>query len=205
MSEEKPKPVAPAPKPAPAVPVPPPPEEPPQDLREIRDTLRSAFTDAIIEETVFRGEMTLRIRTDRIIEVCRYLRDERQFNFLSDLCGAHYPAREKPFEVVYHLYSLPNRNYLRLKISLADGEAAPTMTGVWGTANWHEREAFDMYGINFAGHPDLKRILLPDDWQGFPLRKEYPMAGRGDYPIPARDDTPDSPAPAGADTAAENV
>lgn len=132
--------------------------------------------------------MTLRIRTGMIVEVCRFLRDERQFNFLSDLCGAHYPKREKPLEVVYHLYSIPNRNYIRLKISLAEGEAAPSMTGVWGTANWHEREAYDMFGITFAGHPDLKRILLPDDWQGFPLRKEYPMAGRGDYPIPSRDE-----------------
>ncbi len=191
MTEEKPTPPAapPAPKPpAAAAPAPPPPETPPEDLRSIRDALATRFPDAILEEKVFRGEMGLRIRTDLIVDVCRYLRDERQFNFLSDLCGAHYPTREKPLEVVYHLYSIPNRNYIRLKISLAEGEAAPTVTGVWGTANWHEREAYDMFGITFAGHPDLKRILLPDDWQGFPLRKEYPMAGRGDYPIPSRDE-----------------
>ncbi len=187
---------APAPKPAAAKPAavakpaapPPPPEEPPDDLKSIRDNLRSRFKDAIIEEKVFRAELTARIEKDKIAEVCRYLRDEEKFDFLSDLCGAHYPTREKPFEVVYHLYSIRNKNYIRLKVWLADGEHAPTMSGVWGTANWHEREAYDMYGIEFDGHPDLRRILLPDDWKGFPLRKDYPLEGRGDYPIPARED-----------------
>ncbi|MEW6364596.1 MAG: NADH-quinone oxidoreductase subunit C [Acidobacteriota bacterium] len=204
MSDETPKePVSPpagagaAPKPAttpkpaaaakPAAP-PPPPEEPPDDLKTIRDNLRSKFKDAMIEEKVFRAELTARFERDKIVEVCRYLRDEHKFNFLSDLCGAHYPTREKPFEVVYHLYSIPNRNYIRLKIWLADGEHAPTVSGLWSTANWHEREAYDMFGITFDGHPDLRRILLPEDWKGFPLRKDYPLEGRGDYPIPARED-----------------
>lgn len=185
MSEEKPKPAAPAAppaKPAAAPAAPPPPEEPSEDLKLIRDAVRQFAGDAVLDHTVFRGELTMRIDRSRVVDVCRFLRDEHKFNFLSDLCGAHYPGRERPFEVVYHLYSIQNKNYVRLKIWLADEEPAPSVAHVWSTANWHEREAYDMFGIRFDGHPDLKRILLPDDWKGFPLRKDYPMEGRGDYP-----------------------
>jgi NADH-quinone oxidoreductase subunit C len=102
-----------------------------------------------------------------------YLRDKEKFNMLADLTAGDWPRREKRFEVVLNLYSFAKNERLRLKAQTTDGEGVPSVVAVWPGANWMEREAFDMFGIVFSGHPALKRILLPEEWQGYPLRKDY--------------------------------
>jgi NADH-quinone oxidoreductase subunit C len=111
---------------------------------------------------------------DRTIahSVLRIMREE-SFDYLVDLTCVHYPQRELAFEVIWILYSFAKNERVRVKASVADGEEVPTATDLWPTANWLEREAFDMFGVRFAGHPDLRRILLPDGWEGFPLRKDH--------------------------------
>jgi NADH-quinone oxidoreductase subunit C len=113
--------------------------------------------------------------------VCRLLRDDPalSYDLLADLSATDWPDREKRFEINYHLLSLHTRTRARLKVCVAEGEAVPTVVGVWSTANWQEREIFDMFGVPFDGHPDLRRILMPDDWEGHPLRRDYPL-GRED-------------------------
>ncbi len=146
--------------------------------------LREKFGKAIQEYSQFRGELTIRVDKDHIVEICLFLRDEQdlQFNFLTDLCGVDYPARRRRFDVVYNLYSMPYNRRLRLKAAVGEDESIPSVVSVWKAANWLEREAYDMFGIHFSGHPDLRRILLPEDWQaGWPLRKDYPLEG---YRVP---------------------
>lgn len=155
------------------------PEEP-----EIVSRLREKFGEAIQEYSQFRDELTVRVDKDQIVEICMFLRDEPdlQFNLLTDLCGVDYPARSRRFDVVYHLYSMPYNRRLRLKAAVGENETIPSVVSVWKAANWLEREAYDMFGIHFSGHPDLRRILLPEDWQaGWPLRKDYPLEG---YRVP---------------------
>jgi NADH-quinone oxidoreductase subunit C len=144
--------------------------------------LRERFPEVIQSISTLESypdELTIKVDKDKIIEICQFLKDEPHldFNYLSDLCGVDYPEHEERFEVVYHLYSISKKHRLRLKLSVKDGESVPSVIGVWQTANWHEREAYDLLGIPFEGHPDLRRILLPDDWEGHPLRKEYPLMG----------------------------
>ena len=145
--------------------------------------LRAAMPDAIEEAGSFRNQVTVRVYKDRIVEACRFLRDTPglEFDFLTDLTAVDYPARPLRFDVVYHLYSMSQNHMLRVKAAVADGDTIPTVTGVWLTANWQERECFDMFGITFSDHPDMRRILLPEDWEGYPLRKAYPLAGYGTY------------------------
>ncbi|MEW5765642.1 MAG: NADH-quinone oxidoreductase subunit C [Acidobacteriota bacterium] len=125
------------------------------------------------------GEAGVLVDKARLVEILTFLRDDPgcAMNYLSDLTGAHYPINDKKFEVVYHLYSLEKGHSLRVKVQLEDGEPCPTATGVWPGADWMEREAHDMLGIVFEGHPNLKVILLPDDFEGHPLRKEFPLGG----------------------------
>jgi NADH-quinone oxidoreductase subunit C len=122
--------------------------------------------------------MTLEVSPEKIVEVCRSLKEERRFVRLADLTAVDWHPAEPRFEVVYHLHSVENNERLRLKCRLA-GNAAEidSVTSVWRSANWHEREVFDLFGIVFRGHPDLRRIMLPDDWEGHPLRKDYPVYG----------------------------
>ena len=122
--------------------------------------------------------MTLEVSPEKIVEVCRLLKEERRFVRLADLTAIDWHPAEPRFEVVYHLHSVENNERLRLKCRLA-GDAAEidSVTSVWRSANWHEREVFDLFGIVFRGHPDLRRIMLPDDWEGHPLRKDYPVYG----------------------------
>ena len=98
---------------------------------------------------------------------------EEQFDFCVDITAVHYPNREKPFDVLWNLYSYPRNERVRVKTRIAEGESVASVVSIWPTANWLEREVFDMFGIKFEGHPDLKRILLPDGWKGHPLRKDY--------------------------------
>jgi NADH-quinone oxidoreductase subunit C len=123
------------------------------------------------------GELNVTILPEQLLAAARLLRDqdELSFTFLSDLTGIDCGAGE--FEVVYHLLSIPHRSRVRIKVRIAKGAELPSVTGIWPTANWHEREAYDLLGIRFAGHPDLKRILTPDGFSGHPLRKEYPLEG----------------------------
>jgi len=150
------------------------------DLATVVDRVKQKFSEAVLEVSAFRGETTLQIRPGDLLPLCRFLREDPElaFDFLIDLCGVDYLPREPRFQVVYHLCSTRTRLRLRLKVSLpgTDPKIASVFS-VWKSADWMEREAFDMYGITFAGHPDLRRILLTPEWQGYPLRKDYPLRG----------------------------
>ena len=140
--------------------------------------LRGHFNGAIGEASEFVGQVSIHIDPARIVEVCNFLRDdpETSFNYLSDLTCVHYPMRqEAPLEVVYNLYSIRRNERLRLKVSITENSGVDSVTGVWPSANWMEREVYDLFGVNFKNHPDLRRILLPPDWEGHPLRKDYPL------------------------------
>jgi NADH-quinone oxidoreductase subunit C len=143
--------------------------------------LRGRFPDAVEEVTNFRGQLVIRIRVEEIAAVCRYLRDapEWRFAMLSDLCGVDMiRLREFPrFDVVYQLYSIEHNRRLRLKTGVDEFGSVASVTPLWPGANWPERETYDMFGIVFDGHPDLRRILLPEDWHEFPLRKDVPQEG----------------------------
>jgi NADH-quinone oxidoreductase subunit C len=145
--------------------------------------LRQNMPQAIESVSSFRDQVTVRLHKEHYVEACRLLRDTPglEFDFLTDLTAVDYPARPNRFDVVSHLYSMTQNHMLRVKVGVADGEPCPTLTGVWKAANWEEREVYDMFGVVFEGHPDLRRILLPEDWEGFPLRKDYPLAGYGTY------------------------
>jgi NADH-quinone oxidoreductase subunit C len=119
------------------------------------------------------GQNYLEVEGMLIPEILELLRDEEQFDYCVDVTAVHYPKREKPFDVVWVLYSFARNERIRVKTQIADGETIASSVPLWATANWLEREVYDMFGIRFDGHPDLKRILLPDDWKGFPLRKDY--------------------------------
>lgn len=142
--------------------------------------LREFDAEAIEDGQVFRGELTLWIRAGALRRVGEFLRDEKSlaFKYLSDLTAVdHYP-NEPRFETVYHLYSIENNQRLRLKVRLeGDDPRVDSMVPVWPGANAFEREVFDLFGIHFEGHPYLVRLLLPEDWEGYPLRKDYPTEG----------------------------
>jgi NADH-quinone oxidoreductase subunit C len=145
--------------------------------------LRERFADAIQDVSERLGETTVIIGPDAIAEVCQALRDDPalQYNFLSTITAVDWLEREPRYDVLYHLMSLPTGAVLRLKIQVGDDELpqpeAPSVTSVYPAANWYEREMYDLFGIRFTGHPDLRRIEMPDDWVGHPLRKDYPLTG----------------------------
>jgi len=120
---------------------------------------------------------TIYAPAERLVDTCRALRDTPalRFDFLADVIGVDFLPRSPRYEVVYHLVSISNRRRLRVKVRVPDGGGVPTVHGVWPAANWHEREVWDMLGIFIEGHPDLRRILMPEDWEGHPLRKDYPV------------------------------
>jgi NADH-quinone oxidoreductase subunit C len=127
-----------------------------------------------IEPLTFVGQPYFNVDKSVISEVLEILHDDQQFDYCVDVTAVHYPKRTgKEFEIIWILYSHPRNERIRVKISIADGEPAPSVTKLWRTANWLEREAYDMFGITFEGHPDLRRILMPDGWKGHPLRKDY--------------------------------
>jgi NADH-quinone oxidoreductase subunit C len=141
-------------------------------------SLRTAFGNAIGEAVEFIGQLSVRVERASIVAVCDFLkRDEKiPFDYLSDLTCVHFPDRkDAPFEVVYNLYSIPGNERLRLKVATTAEEPVERVTSVWPAANWMEREVFDLFGIRFSNHPDLRRILLPPDWEGHPLRKDFPL------------------------------
>jgi NADH-quinone oxidoreductase subunit C len=153
------------------------------------DKLVERFADAVQEVSEAHGEVTLVVSREQIVEMCRWLKESPEFRYdlLADMAGMDYLGREPRFEVVYHLYSIPHNRRLRLKVRVAESDpVVPSVTSVWRTANWHEREAFDMLGIRFADHPDLRRIYMPDDYPGHPLRKDFPTQGP-EVEVPPRD------------------
>jgi NADH-quinone oxidoreductase subunit C len=140
--------------------------------------LKAEFGEAIGEALEFLGQVSVRVDRERIIDVCNFLKlnNETQFDYLSDLTCVHYPERgATPFEVVYNLFSIDLNQRIRLKVSADDNVGVASVTSVWPTANWLEREVFDLFGVPFSGHPDLRRLLLPLDWEGHPMRKDYPL------------------------------
>jgi NADH-quinone oxidoreductase subunit C len=144
--------------------------------------LTERFGDGIIETSIFKDEVSHLVDKTALVDICGFLRDDPglQMNYLVDVIGVDYTPASPRFEVVYHLYSIPKRHRVRLKVKAREGESVPTVTGIWPGANFPEREAYDMYGIIFDGHPNLKRIYMPADWEGFPLRKDYPLRGYKD-------------------------
>lgn len=144
------------------------------------EKLKKRFAATVLGSYSFRDESTVIVKKEDIVAVCRYLKSDPDlsFDFLSDLCGVDYIGREPRFEVVYHLFSISKHHRIRLKAMVGEGEKISSVVSVWSTADWHEREVFDMYGIVFEGHPNLIRILMPENWDGHPLRKDYPLTGR---------------------------
>jgi NADH-quinone oxidoreductase subunit C len=166
-------PAAAAPKP-PAVP-PKPAGPTPQPLdTELTRRLKQTY-GAGVEAWSYVGQNYLVVGRDIIHEILRVLAKDEGFDYCVDLTALHYPKNDKPFEIVYILYSFPKNERLRVKTAITEGEEVLTVTDLWPTADWLEREVFDMFGIVFTGHPNLKRILLPDGWKGYPLRKDYPI------------------------------
>src|SRR5579864_65985 len=145
------------------------------------ETIREKFPQAVVETGDFRGEHTIVLQSASLVVVCTYLTKNLRYNFLSSVTAVDWLERVPRFDVVYHLLSLPNRSELRLKVRTGSrGEehpSLPSVTGIWPAANWYEREVYDLFGILFADHPDLRRILMPMDWSTHPLRKDYPLTG----------------------------
>jgi NADH-quinone oxidoreductase subunit C len=170
-------PAAPAAKP-PAAAVPPRPPAPPKEGPVALDNdlvkrYKEKFGPAILEAWTDRKQAILVVARELLAEIAMYSRDDEKFDWLSDLTAVDWPKREKRFDIVLNMYSFEKNERLRLKVHATAEERVPSVQGIWSTTNWMEREVYDMFGVIFEGHPDLKRILLPDEWQGFPLRKDY--------------------------------
>ena len=162
--------------------------DPDVNLHPAVRAIREAFPEAIVDVVRFTDETTIHIRAPFLLDVCWMLRNHPQvsLNFLTDVTAVDMlRLRESPrFDVVTLLYSLKNRVRVRLKSGVDEGESVPSLVPIWNGANWLEREAYDMFGIIFEGHPNLKRMLLPDEWdEGFPLRKDYPLRGWKEFPV----------------------
>ena len=149
----------------------------------VQGRLEKEYPEKIVKIYTFRKELNVLIKSPDLVEICRFLKTdpELQFDFLSCITAVDYLGkRDKRFEVVYILFSIPKRSRVIIKISVNDGEDVPTLTGLWDTADFQEREVYDMFGIKFAGHPNMKRILMDDDWVGYPQRKDFPLT----YEVP---------------------
>ncbi len=154
----------------------------PDFYQNILNKIKENFSQAIVETKFTLNEFTIKIKHEFLIPLMEFLKEELNFDYLTDITAVDYPERENRFEMVYHLFSLKNYNRLRVKTEVKEGERVSSLTRVWGASNWLEREVYDMFGIEFEGHPNLKRILLSEDWEGHPLRKDYPLIGDGKQP-----------------------
>ena len=152
-------------------------------LQEYVDNLRAMNPEWVTDVAEGHGEVTVIVPRESISEACSFLKNEHDFDMLADLCGADRGPEEDPrFEVNYHLFSTKHHNRLRLKVLLSEDDPhVETVTTLWKTADWHERETFDLFGVIFDGHADLRRILLPSDFDGHALRKDYPLRGYEPY------------------------
>ena len=148
--------------------------------KKVVEKLKKKFEGTSFDCGEFRGELTVVVPKDRIVEVCRFLKEDGElaFDLLADLCGIDMYTPENRFGVIYNLYSLKNCHRIRLKIFTSEENPnVPSVTGIWATADWHERETFDMFGIIFEGHPDLRRMFMPEEFEHNPLRKDFPLMG----------------------------
>jgi NADH-quinone oxidoreductase subunit C len=146
-------------------------------------TALQARLPGVVEQVCyFVGDWWVIVPAERLIDVMGWLRDspEAAFDFCSDVTASDWPTRPKRFDVVYCLYSTRRRHRLRVKVRAGEHDPVASVTAIWPSANWLEREVYDLFGVNFTGHPDRRRILMPEDWQGFPQRKDYPLEGPGE-------------------------
>ncbi|HLB06477.1 MAG TPA: NADH-quinone oxidoreductase subunit C [Alphaproteobacteria bacterium] len=150
-----------------------------QALNDLGDYLSGALANLGVKAEVALGELMISAGPAALLRLLAFLRDDSQCTFkeLVDLCGVDYPSREKRFEVVYNLLSLKHNQRIRVKVAVAEGETVPSATGLYSAAGWFEREAWDLYGIYFADHPDLRRLLTDYGFEGHPLRKDFPLTG----------------------------
>jgi NADH-quinone oxidoreductase subunit C len=146
------------------------------------DELQRRFPGMLSEAVIFRNLPSITVPKEMLRAVGEFLKSEEGggYTLLTDETAVDYPKREKRFEIVYHLYSFQRNDRLRLKVLAGEDEKVPSVAGIWPTANWLEREVYDMFGVQYEGHPDLKRILLPDGWTGHPLRKDYDILKQDD-------------------------
>jgi NADH-quinone oxidoreductase subunit C len=178
-AKEPAKPAVEAPKPAPPKPAAPPPPKPPATMAatpwdsDLARELKERFADDISETSTYLGQNFIVAKLGAAIPILEYLKLESDFDYLVDITAVDWPKRAARFDVVYILYSYSRNERVRVKINVPEGYQPETAVGVHLTANWLEREVYDMFGIEFAGHPDMRRILMPDEWQGHPLRKDY--------------------------------
>jgi NADH/F420H2 dehydrogenase subunit C len=147
------------------------------DGKNAIEAIRKRFPDAVVSADSCRDQHWVCLKRESLVEVCRFLKDDpaTDFDFLVDVTAVHHPDDAEPFELVYHLCSYGRNDRLRVKTRADAAGTVPSLTCIWESANWNERETYDMFGITFAGHPDLRRILMPDDYTDFPLRKEFPL------------------------------
>jgi NADH/F420H2 dehydrogenase subunit C len=145
-------------------------------------TLNATVPGSVTAVSYFVGDWTIVVPVAQLLDVARHLRDapDAAFDTCSDVTATDWPPRPERFDLVYCLYSIRHRHRIRVKVRAAELQPVPSVTGIWSGANWLEREVFDMFGVNFTGHPDRRRILMPDDWQGYPQRKDYPLEGPGE-------------------------
>ena len=175
----------PKPKPPPEPPKGPSDPDPPEgmEIPAVVTAVQNGVPGAVQHVSYWVGDWTVIVPADRLIEVARFLRDDptTAFDYCSDVTAVDWPPRAQRFDVVYCLYSIRLRHRIRIKVRAGEGEEVPSVTPVWSGADWLEREVYDQYGVNIVGHPDLRRILMPDDWQGYPQRKDYPLEGPGEF------------------------
>jgi NADH-quinone oxidoreductase subunit C len=156
----------------------------------IIEKLKSRFPDSIESTNEFRGDLTVQVKKSDVVKVAEFLKTDPElaFDLPVDVLGVDMYRPEDRFEVVYILYSIKNKNYLRLKVLADESDpVVPTLSTVWSGAAWNEREVFDMFGIKFAGHPDLRRMYMPEEYQYYPLRKDFPLMGIPDsIPLPRK-------------------
>lgn len=155
---------------------------------EIGGLLQDRFQGAVHETITFRGDVTCVVDKHSLVEICRFLRDDQQYDFLSDITCVDWLDRSPRFDIVYQLGSMQHWGRFRLKVRLDPDDTVATVIPIWGAANWAEREVWDLFGVVFEGHPEMRRLLLPDGWVGHPLRKDYPQS-QVSLPRPKTDKT----------------
>jgi NADH-quinone oxidoreductase subunit C len=141
------------------------------------DWIRANHTEALLASGEYGGQHWVQLKPDALVDLCHELKEnpETAYHMLVDVTAVHWPGDPESMELVYHLYSFDKNDRLRIKLRCADEGPVPSLAGVWRSASWNERETYDMFGIRFAGHPDMRRILMPEDYTDFPLRKEFPL------------------------------
>ncbi|GFO53621.1 NADH-quinone oxidoreductase subunit C [Geomonas sp. Red276] len=149
--------------------------------------LKERFADALLETKEFRGEVTVTVKKEKILEVLKCLKEDLKYNFLVDVTAVDYLGQDPRFMVVYQLTSIPNKDKIRVKAPVTEEDCSiDSATALWNSADWLEREVYDLMGVKFANHPNLVRILMTDDWVGHPLRKDYPVQGPDREPYKGR-------------------